>query len=78
MAGYLLTPAERRVAPIVLYPRSPDALPDLVAAHYAKARHLVPGLRYDVELTAGDPSRGRICQAGLPAPLCFTLRKEDR
>ena len=74
---YLLTPTEPRVKPVTLY-GSPADLPRLVADHYAKARHLVPGLRHDIELTAGDPIRGRIRQAGLPAPLCFTLRKEDR
>ena len=75
---YLLTPTEPRVKPVTLYPTKAVDLPRLVADHYAKARHLVPGLRHDIELTAGDPIRGRIRQAGLPAPLCFTLRKEDR
>ena len=74
---YLLTPAESRVKPVTLYPKSADDLPRLVAAHYEKARHLVPGLRHDVELTAGDPIRGRIRQMGLPAPLCFTLARKD-
>ena len=75
---YLLTPTESRVKPVTLYPKSAVDLPALVAAHYAKARHLVPGLRHDIELTGCDPIRGRIRQVGLPAPLCFTLRKEDR
>ena len=74
---YRLIPTERRVRPVTLYPTKADDLPRMVAAHYEKHRHLVPGLRHDLELTAGDPIRGRIRQAGLPAPLRFTLTRKD-
>ena len=73
---YLLTPAEPRVPPVTLYPRTSDDLPRMVADHYEKHRRLVRGVKHDVELLAGDPIRGRIHQQGLPMPLCFTLRKE--
>lgn len=67
---YLLTPTEPRVKPVTLYPTKTDDLPRLVADHYAKHRHLVPGLRHDIELTAGDPIRGRIRQRRGRLPRC--------
>lgn len=74
---YLLTPAEPRVDPVTLYPRSAVDLPALVAAHYERHLHLIRGVRHDVVLAAGDPTRGRIFQLGLPAPLAFTLTRKD-
>lgn len=74
MATYLVTPTSTRAPAIRVVAGDLIDLGEQVAVHLTRHRHLTRGVPYHAQV--GD-DRGAINQAGLRAPVTFTIRQEQ-